>query len=293
MRHNLIFGVALSLLGAFLYSSQTALFKAQASYLPPLPIVIFVQSCISLVLMVPFVFKNGSIGARKILSTQKIELHLLRAIFSLSINYLIFYTVIFIPLVDGMLLANTAPLIIPFLAYVFLAQKINHRLWAPILIGYLGVAIVLQPDLNIFNPASLLAFGAAIAMAATMLTIRKLSETETTETITFYFFLFSTIISGIIAIKFWVPLTNQMLMIMTTLGILYLATQYTMTAALRYANPQLVGSLFYSNIIYAAAYSQFVWHILPSNPTLLGMVLISVGGVLCIHAEHAAYVEQN
>lgn len=286
MKHNLMLGVVLSLLGAFLYSSQTALVKAQAIYLPPLPVVIFIQSVISLALILPVIFKNGATGAKKILATQKIELHLLRTIFSLSINYLLFYAVIFIPLVNGMLLANTAPLIIPFLAYIFMSQKINHRLWTPILIGYLGVAIVLQPDLSIFNPASLLAFGAAIAMAATMLTIRKLSATEATETITFYFFLFSAIISGIIAIKFWTPLTHKMLLIMTTIGTLYFATQYTMTAALRYANPQLIGSLFYSNIIYAAAFSQFVWSILPSNSTLLGMVLITIGGVLCIHAEH-------
>lgn len=293
MKHNLTLGVLLSLLGAFLYSSQTALVKAQAFYLPPLPMLIFFQSIISLCLTLPIIFKNGSSGAKKLLTTQKIELHLLRTIFSLLISYLLFYAVLFIPLTNGMLLANSAPLIMPILAYLFLSQKINHKLWAPILIAYSGVAIVMQPDASLLNPASLLAFGAAVSLAATMLTIRKLSETEATETITFYFFLFSSIISGIIAIKFWVPMTSKVFLILIAIGALYFATQYIITAALKYANPQLVGSLIYSNIIYAAAISQFVWNTLPSNSTLLGMLLITIGGLLCIHAEHTTNLQVN
>lgn len=287
MKYNLTLGVTLSLLASFFYAAQTAIVKTQAAVLPPLPVVIFIQSLVSLLLILPFIFKNGRSEAKRILSTRKIHLHLLRTLFSLSISFLLFYAVTFIPLVNGLLLANTAPLIVPVLGYVFLSQKINHRMWLPMIIGFAGVFLVLNPDTRIFNPASLLAFGAAIAMASTMLTVRRLAATEATETTAFYFFLFSSIISGLIALKFWMPLNLQMLMVMTSIGALYFLTQYASTSALRFVNAQLVGTLFYSTIIYAAVISLFIWHILPGATTLSGMVLVIAGGILCIRVEHA------
>jgi len=285
MNQNLFLGVILSLSGALFYSAQTALVKLQAAALPPLPVVIFIQSLVSLLLILPLMFKHGRADARKLMTTRNTRLHLLRTIFSLSISYLLFYAVTFIPLVNAMLLANTAPIIVPFIGYLFLSQKINHRLWLPILTGFIGVAIVLNPDARILNPAALLALGAAVGMASSMLTVRKLTATEATETTAFYFFLFSTILSGIIALGFWSPVTMKMAFVMAAIGILYFLTQYATTAAIKYANPQLVGSLFYSNIIYAAIISVFAWNILPTTSTLSGMVLIILGGILCIRVE--------
>ncbi len=295
MNQNLFLGVILSLFGAMSYSTQTAIVKLQATALPPLPVVIFIQSLVALMLMLPVILRHGPVKARKIMMTKNVKLHLLRTIFSLSISYLLFYAVTFIPLVNAMLLANTSPFIVPLLGWLFLSQKINHRLWVPILIGFIGVILVLKPDARILNPASLLALGAAVGMASSLLTVRKIAATESTETTAFYFFLLSTIISGIIALNFWSPLSMKTSLIMAAIGALYFVTQYAMTAAIKFTNPQLVGSLFYSNIIYAAIISIFVWNLLPSASTLSGMVLIILGGILCIRVERSrvAYVKNT
>lgn len=288
MKHNLPLGVALSLLSALAYSSQTALIKTLAVHLPPLPVVIFIQSLMSLLFILPLIFKNGTTGAKKILTTQNIKLQFLRSIFSLSTSYLLFYAVTFIPLVNGLLLANTAPLIIPFIGYLFMSQKINHRLWIPIIIGYIGVIIVLHPDIKILNPASLLAFGAAITTASTMLIMRRLSATDAIQTTAFYFFLFSTLISGLISIAFWTPITIEIALVMVTIGVLYFTAQYLSTSALKYINAQLFASLYYANIIYAVLISLFVWSILPTTATFIGMAFIFFGGIFCIRVEHRA-----
>jgi len=285
MKNNIFLGVILSLLGALFYSLQTSIVKGQAMVLPPLPVVIFMQSMVALVLMLPLILKGGVAKARQKLATNKLGLHILRAVFSLGISFLLFYSVQYIPLVNGMLLANTAPLIVPFIGYFIWSQKINHNLWVPILVGFAGVMIVLHPDARIFNPASFLAIGAAVCLSLSMLVVRQLSATDSSEAITFYFFLFSTLISGAIAIRFWVPLTAHMLDVMTIIGVLYFLTQYTMAYALRFSNAQLVGALFYANIIYAAIISQVVWHILPTMLTFAGMLLVIVGGILCIRVE--------
>jgi drug/metabolite transporter (DMT)-like permease len=175
---------------------------------------------------------------------------------------------------------------VPFVGYLFFSEKINHKLWMPVLLGYAGVAIVLNPDSNFFNPAALLAFGSAIALAFTVQVVRKLTATDSITTITFYFLIFSTLLSGIISIPFWQPVSTAQLIIMAEIGALYFSSQYLANASMKYANPQLISSLMYSNVIYAAIISLLVWNILPSLHTVIGIILVVVGSIACIRIEH-------
>ncbi|MDR3477145.1 MAG: DMT family transporter [Gammaproteobacteria bacterium] len=285
MKPRFFLGVALSLLGALLYSLITAIIKVEHAFLPPLPIVIFMQSAVALAFAVPFLFKNGAKQARAVLRSSNLPLQFVRTVSSLSLSYLIFYSVKFIPLVNSMLLSNTAPLIVPLIACLFLSHKINHRLWIPMIIGFVGVTVVLHPNARIFNWGSVLALGSAVCMACSILAVRELSKTDASETTTFYFFLFSTILSSIVAFFFWQPITLQMWGIMFVIGGLYLLLQYSTTYALQYINAQLLSTLFYANIVFAAIISWLIWHSLPSAMTWVGVVLIVVGGALCIRVE--------
>lgn len=288
MRHNVLLGAFLGLLGAFFYSTQTTLIKIEASSLPPLPMVIFIQSVVSLLLILPLLFHKKDI---KVFQSQQVGLQFLRTVFSLGISYALFYSLHFIPLVNAMLLANTVPLLVPFLGYFIFSHPINHRLWIPILIGFLGVMLVLRPDSGLFHPGSILAITAAVLMGASILAVRELSKTDSTETTSFYFFLFSTIISGIIAIYFWVPVPSHMWMIMLGIGVLYFLTQYFFTSALRYATAQTISTIAYSNIVYTGIFSIFLWNQYPPMATVFGMLFIVVGGMLCIYVSHRTQVQ--
>jgi drug/metabolite transporter (DMT)-like permease len=286
MKNNLPLGVVMSLLCAFFYSTQTALVKHLADTLPPLPIVVFLQSLIALLLLLPFLFNKGLPYVRNVVKTKNLRLQFLRAFSSLSLSYLLFYAVKFIPLVNAMLLVNTSPMIVPFVAYFFMSQRMNHKLWFPIGMGFMGVAIVLQPDARIFSWAALLALLGAVCMAVSMLLVRKTSATDSSDTTTFYFLFFATLMSGVASIPFWQPMHVAMCFPMLLIGGLYFLVQCTTTYALKFANAQLVSTLFYSNIIFAAILSQLLWGALPSLTTWFGVVLIVGGGILCIRTEH-------
>lgn len=286
MKQHLRLGVTLSLFACFLYSLMATIIKANAMTLPPLPMVIFLQNLVSFSLIFPILYKDGHHIALLSLKTHKLKLHILRSVFSLLISYLLYYSLSYIPLVNALLLSNAAPLIVPFVGYIFFAEKINHRLWLPVLIGYIGVACVLHPDAQLVNRGAILAFGSAVALAFTIQCVRKLTVTDSTNTITFYFLFFSMLISGFIAIPFWEPVTLQTLLVMIAIGLLYFTSQYMANASMRYANPQLISSLMYSNVLYAAIISLILWGSLPSLLTFIGILLIIVGGISCIRIEH-------
>lgn len=287
MKNNLKFGIAATLISTLSYAILTAIVKAQSAHIPT-PVIVFVQSLVTLILIFPVMLKDGVHGAKQMVQSQHILLHLLRTIFSLGISYFLFLAVSRIPLVNALLLANTSPLMVPFLAYLFMSQKMNHKLWVPILVGFVGILLVLQPDARVFNPAALLALAAGFCMAMSMLLVRKTSKTDSSITVSFYYFLFSTIISGLAAIWFWVPLNSSMLVILIIEGVLFFIVQFALAIALQNAPPELVSSLYYSNIIFGAIIAAIIWHAALPLLTIAGIVLTCLGGILCIRVQAQA-----
>ena len=134
-----VIGIILTLSSALIYAVQTAIVKGLGGEIP-IPIIVLIQSMVCFVLILPVIFAQGRARAIRLMKTKNIKIHVVRTLFSLGISYFLFSAVKFIPLVDAALLTNTAPLMMPVLGFLFMSQKINHRLWLPLLIGCVGVA---------------------------------------------------------------------------------------------------------------------------------------------------------
>jgi drug/metabolite transporter (DMT)-like permease len=292
VKQNLFLGVILTILSTIAYSSQVAIIKAQAADIP-LALIVFMQSAFALLFLLPVIFRKGFKNAVNLLATQKISLHIARAVASLAISYFLFSSVKYIPLVNAILLANTAPLIVPFIAFLFMGQTINHNLWLPILIGFVGITLVLHPSGQLFHAADFLALAAAVGMSISVLLVRHLAATDSIETITFYFFLLSTIISGVIALPFMTAITLKISLILLVVGGLYFICQYMMSHALGYISAQLASTLFYCNIINSAIISALFFQQLPTWMTMTGIILTVSGGILCINAERMNHKRQQ
>ncbi len=292
MKKHLYLGVSLTLLSTFAYAILTAIVKGVEGEVS-LPMIVFAQSLVSLLLITPLLLRKGRTHAKQLVKTSFVGTHVLRTFFSLGISYSLFYAVTKIPLVDAVLLANTAPLMIPLLALVFFRQHINHRLWLPLGIGFIGVAIVLNPDGKIFNIAAIIALFAAVSMAMSMLLVRKASSKDAPLTVTFYYLLFSTLVSGIVALWFWQPLSAKVLGILALEGGLFFIVQFSLANALKYITPNVVGPMYYSNILFAAIISVLVWKTSISLSIVFGMLLTIVGGVLTIREQSRRQIAQQ
>lgn len=286
MKYQLRTGVSMTLLCTLCYSIQTAIIKAKASLLPPLPIIIFFQNVFSLgFLILFFIIKNKTFAFRQYFAIKHPTMHFVRAAFSMGINYFLFYALLYIPLVNAVLLVNTVPLIVPFLAYFFLKQKINHRVWLPIVVGFIGVAVVLHPHGNVFEPASLLALAGALCTSSSVLILRKLSNDHSPESLILYFFLFSTLITFVVAMFFWVSITKAALLWCMLIALLFFGTQLFLIYALIYSPAIIVSMLLYSNIIYSSIIALIFWHNDFTKATLFGILLIVSGGICSIYQE--------
>ncbi len=281
MNSKLSLGAGLAVLSAFTYALQTAIVKQLGGQVST-PVLVFVQSAVCLALILPLLFVGGS--AREKVRTAHLKIHFFRTIFSLGISYFLFYAVKFIPLVDAVLLANTAPLLIPIIGFLFMSRRLNHRLWLPLIIGFLGIILVLHPDSQVFSSASFLALGAGICMATSVILISEAKQ-DSSLTRAFYYFLFSVPISGLGAILFWTPLTLPLLGILIVIGVLFFIVQLSLVYAVTYTHPQTVGTLYLSNILFAAIIGFFVWHTPISLLAGMGIVLTTIGAIYTIRVQ--------
>ena len=285
MKHNITLGVTLVLISAFTYALVAAIVK-QYSIIIATPVIVFIQTSISLLLLSLIIACRGAAVRQAILKSRNKKLHLLRTASSLSLGYFLYYSLQYIPLVNAVLLINIAPLLAPLLGYFFFKKIIYHRLWLPMLIGLIGVAIVLNPKAKEFNLGALLAFAGAICMAFSPLLTRKAAEQgDNGTTTTFYYLCFATIVSGITSIPFWHTINWHIYAMIALSGLLFFVVQYTITLSLQYAEASLVTTLYYSNVLFAALLGLVIFHHYPSLTTWLGLGLIIISGIGVIQAQ--------
>lgn len=285
MKQSLLLGVIFSLLSAFCYSALTTLIKINGVSIS-VPILIFIQSAFCLVFILPimlFKFGPSALNLKQFSSIKK--QHLLRTLFSLGISYCLFLAIKKISYFDAVLLYNAFPLFVPALAFVLLGTTMNKRLWPFILIGFLGVAFTLNIDFNLISFGMLIALISALCAAGSIVMMRKISATDNSVKSLYYYFFMSTIISGIIAIPELNELSSSPLMLLIEMSVLFFFVQYFLVLAATFSTPQVVSSMYYSNIIFSLIFAIFLLNSHMTIGVLIGMVFIVLGGMGVIYLQ--------
>ena len=278
---NLRLGIVLTILG-FLCVAIMSAFAKVASASVSAAVLVFFQSAISLLLLLPWVFWTGMTD----LKTRRLGLHFVRAITGLLSQYFFFLAVSKISLLDAVLLVNAAPLFIPFVALIWLKTKIEGKLWLGLGIGFLGIVLILQPGAGVFHWASLLALTAGGFSAIALVAQGRLTATEPASRILFYYFLISSILTAPLAIARWAAPEPSAWRWLLGVGVFMMASQLLLVVAYAHASAAKVSPFNYSVVVFAGLIDWLVWDRVPNLLSAAGVVLVCVGGVIAtIHHQ--------
>jgi drug/metabolite transporter (DMT)-like permease len=278
---NLRLGILLTVLGFFCIAVMSAFAKA-ASASVSAGVLVFFQSAISLLLLLPWVLWAGVAK----LKTQHLWLHFVRGIAGLLSQYFFFLAVKDITLLDAVLLVNSAPLFIPFVAWIWLKTGIEGKLWLGLGIGFLGIILILQPGAGVFHWASLLALMAGGFSAIALVAQGRLSTTEPAFRILFFYFLISSVLTTPLAIVGWAPPELRSCMWLLAVGVFMIASQLLLVMAYTHASAARVSPFNYSVVVFAGLIDWLVWDRVPNLLSVAGVVLVCVGGVIAtIHTQ--------
>ena len=144
---------------------------------------IFLRSLIGILILLAITPRFGGLAALK---TREIKWHVIRAIFAVGAMFGFFFGLAHMPLVNALTLGYTAPLIVTALSAWFLGDRVGWRRWLAVSIGFLGVIVMLRPGSGEFSFAAAAVLVAAFCYACQAITARKLSNSESTISLSFW-----------------------------------------------------------------------------------------------------------
>ena len=285
MKNKLFLGSLFSAMSAISYSTQASIIKGAISGIP-LPVMVFIQSLICLILILPIiVIKNGSKTFQYNSFSKVKKQHFMRTVFSLGISYFLFASLKYMPFLDSVLLYNTFPLFVPIVAFAVLKTKIDKVLYPFILLGFIGAALTMNVDGNIFSFPATYGLLSAICAAFSIVFMRKISKSDDSLKSLYHYFLYSTIISGFVSVPYLSDSGDINFKVLLLIGFMFFIVQYFLTLAATYTTPTVVSMVYYLNIIVSLIISICIFNFFITNKIAIGMILIVAGGLSAIYLQ--------
>lgn len=244
--------------------------------------ILFFQYAICLCLQLPVSYKEYNCHSTK---KNQLLLLFLRGLAGVCSYFFAFTAMKTIPLVNSILLWNTAPLWIPFISLFFLKIKLPRYAVISAIIGFIGICSILHPRANFNLEGSLCALIAGILFAITIVTNRNLIQIVPTSKILLYYFSIATITTIPMMILSWKSFSLTVLSWLFFIGLGTYISQYCFTVAAKYGHPGLLAPMSYTAIIFSALFDWLIWHISPHWYTWFGCVLIITAGIFNIWHE--------
>jgi drug/metabolite transporter (DMT)-like permease len=281
---RLTLGILCTVLAFLAVAVMSAFAKAASDTGISAGVLVFFQNAISLVLLLPWVLRGGVAG----LKTHRPVLHFIRAVAGLLSQYLLFVALKYIPLVDAVLLANAAPLFIPLITWAWLKQAISAKLWASLVIGFVGIVLILQPGGEVFSWATPLALAAGGCSALALVAVGLLDTTEPPARILVYYFLLSSVLTAPLLIPDWTTPGLRGWLWLGGVGVTMALAQFLLILAYEQASAAILSPFNYSVVIFSGLIGWLVWDQVPNALSLVGVALVCAGGVLATLQRHKA-----
>lgn len=212
-------------------------------------------------------------------------LHGLRAFFGWGGVTLMFAAAAFIPLSDATAISFLNPVVALLLAIPFLGERPGPWRWGAVLIALFGAVILLRPTPAAFQPAALLALGAAVGLGCEVIVIKFLSGRENPPQILLINNVIGLGIASLAVLPVWHMPTPEQWAALAGIGVLMAAAQGCFINAITRADASFVSPFWYATLVFAAFYDGVVFADWPDTISILGAVIIITGAALLAWRE--------
>ncbi|MCV3274429.1 DMT family transporter [Roseobacter sinensis] len=213
--------------------------------------------------------------------TDKLSKHFLRSVFTYSALVTYFYALAQIPFANAVVLQSMGPVFVPILAFLVFRRLADRYVWLGVLISFVGVVMIVQPDRVGVSIGEVAAILAALGGAAAALVIWSMSATEPVERQMFYFSFFALLLSALPLPWTWETPSVAQLTPIIAVAAFTIIGQFYYAKAFSAAPGDKVITWSYMAIVFAAIFGFILW----CEPIL---PLTAVGAALVVRGAHLA-----
>lgn len=278
------------LVAGFLFAAMGVFVKLGAEYFGAAELA-FYRSLVTLLAAFAFItFTRGTIRS------AYMGTHLIRGIVGAISLVGYFYAITHLPLATAQTLNYTSPLFLAIATTVVLGERFSMWLIVAIATGFAGVAMLLQPSFGGGKEgAAMVGLFSGVLAAWAYLSVRTLGRLgEPDWRVVFWFGTVATAVCAAwqLATSTFHPITGANWWIVLGIGACGTAAQLAMTRAYRTGNTLVVGSLSYSTIVFATAFTFLLWNERLTALEWAGMAVIIASGIIAMRVEKKEQVEE-
>ena len=214
-----------------------------------------------------------------------LPLHAGRTLFGWVGVSLMFAAVAFIPMADATAISFLNPVFCMMLAIPLLGERVGRIRWAAAAIALLGAAVLLRPTPASFQPAALLALGAAVSLGFELIFIKKLSGREAPLAILFINNALGLGIATVAVLFVWAPPTGLQWLALAGVGGTMACAQACFVNAMARAEASFITPFSYLTLVASAAYDFLIFGARPDAVSLTGAAIIIAGAALLAWRE--------
>lgn len=271
------------------FAGMDASMKLLAAHYPPLQV-----SALRGLASLPFVLV-WVMSTKGLASIRPVRwgLHLLRGALAIAMIGGFVYGLARMPLSSVYAITFIAPLLVTALAVPLLGEKVGPRRWMAIGVGMLGVLVILRPSGNVFSLAGLSVLLATLCWAASAITVRVLTRSDTTQSMVVWMLILLGLGAATMAWPSWVSIRQSDWIIVALVGAFGACGQILLTEAFRLGEASKIAPLEYTALLWSLGIDLALWGVLPDAVTWLGAAIIVASGLYLMQRERVHDVTES
>lgn len=279
-------GVRFMILSAFGFALMSACVKYVSNYGIPVFEIVAARALVSLLISYidvkrkkisiwgenkPLLFLRGAVGTASLMC--------------------VYTAVTMLPLAEATILQYVHPVFTALLGVLFLKERVQKSTLVCIAFCLAGLLVMVQPNMHSEIADELPLFSIMIALCGALgssiayVIVRKLSQTEDSSVIIFYFPLVALPISTLLMWDSFVWPSLFLTMMLVLVGIFTQIGQYGLTKAMQTQAAGKASAYSYVQIVFSALLGVWVFNEIPSIWTYLGGGLIVTGALINVFGK--------
>lgn len=266
---NRLKGIIFIVLSAFGFAAMSAFIKLSGD-LPNIQKVFFRNLVAAIIALFLIIKHKGSFTGKK--ENRKVLFY--RSLFGTIGVIFNYYAIDNLVLSDANMLNKISPFLVVIFCALILKEKINSKQIGAILVAFIGALFIIKPSFDVKVIPYIIGILSAIFAALAYTCVRMLGKKEEYYTIVFFFSTFSLIAVLPMFIIVYESMTITQLMYLLLAGVFASLGQFGITLAYKFAPAKEISIFDYSNIIFSAILSIFIFGVYPDKFSVLGYFII-------------------
>jgi drug/metabolite transporter (DMT)-like permease len=293
--------------GVSVFSLQDAIVKGMSASFPVHEIV-FVRSLVAF----PLLMIATAAEARGWPAFSRLGLHFLRALLMYLAFTAYYLAIAHLQIAETVALFFVAPLLVAALSAPVLGERVTPRSWIAIAIGGAGMLVILRPGLGALDPVLFLPLFAALAYALSVLCGRRLGQTQSGAAMALSATVVYVLASGAMALLvagrsppaganaslrflldpwLWPGATD--LGLMAACGAISATAFFLLGQGYRMAEANRAAPFEYASLPWSILWGYLFFANWPDLPTLLGALMIVIGGLYALRPDEEAWPRKS